>query len=101
LSAIPDYLYTAAVLAASQRPLAFSAAAEPSGPPAWKTIPSWYLVGMADHVLPPAQQRAMAEHASYTSGSLEPGRKQMTCGSSSPSEPRTSSKPDLTKICLS
>jgi pimeloyl-ACP methyl ester carboxylesterase len=50
----------AAVLAATQRPLAANAAAEPSGPPAWKTIPSWYLVGTADHVLPPAEQEFMA-----------------------------------------
>jgi pimeloyl-ACP methyl ester carboxylesterase len=53
----------AAVLAATQRPLAANAAAEPSGPPAWKTIPSWYLVGTADHVLPPAEQRFMAARA--------------------------------------
>jgi len=38
----------AAVLAASQRPITLSASAEPSGPPAWKTIPSWYLVGTLD-----------------------------------------------------
>lgn len=50
----------AAVLAATQRPLAASASSEPSGPPAWKTIPSWYLVGTADHVLPPAEQKFMA-----------------------------------------
>jgi pimeloyl-ACP methyl ester carboxylesterase len=31
---------SAAVLAASQRPLTPSAAAEPSGPPAWKTLPA-------------------------------------------------------------
>jgi pimeloyl-ACP methyl ester carboxylesterase len=40
-----------------------SAALEPSGPPAWETIPSWYLIGRADNVIPPAQQRAMAERA--------------------------------------
>jgi pimeloyl-ACP methyl ester carboxylesterase len=54
---------TAAVLAASQRPITLSAALEPSGPPAWKTIPSWYLVGRADNVLPPAEQRVMAQRA--------------------------------------
>ena len=51
---------TAAVLAAIQRPLAASASGEPSGPPAWTTIPTWYLVGTADHVLPPAEQKVMA-----------------------------------------
>lgn len=54
---------TAAVLASTQRPLAFSAAAQPSGPPAWKTLPSWYLVGGEDNVLPPAEQRFMAARA--------------------------------------
>ena len=54
---------TAALLASTQRPLAASAAAQPSGPPAWKTIPSWYLVGTEDHVLPPAEQEFMAARA--------------------------------------
>jgi len=53
----------AAVLAASQRPITFSAGAEPSGPPAWKTIPSWYLVGTLDKVIPPYVQLFMAERA--------------------------------------
>jgi pimeloyl-ACP methyl ester carboxylesterase len=50
-------------LAASQRPITLSGALEPSGPPAWKTIPSWYLVGRADNVIPPAEQRVMATRA--------------------------------------
>jgi pimeloyl-ACP methyl ester carboxylesterase len=54
---------TAAVLAASQRPITLSAGLEASGPPAWKTIPSWYLVGRADNVIPLAEQRLMAERA--------------------------------------
>ena len=53
----------AAVLAASQRPVTFSALNEPSGPPAWKTIPSWYLVGTLDKVIPPYLQIFMAERA--------------------------------------
>jgi pimeloyl-ACP methyl ester carboxylesterase len=53
----------AAVLAATQRPLAFSALNETSGPPAWTTIPSWDIVGTADHVLPPAEQLFMANRA--------------------------------------
>src|SRR5881392_2625855 len=37
---------TAAVMAAAQRPYAAAAfAAAPSGPPAWKTLPCWYLLG--------------------------------------------------------
>jgi len=53
----------AAVLAASQRPITLFASAEPSGPPAWKTIPSWYLVGTLDKVIPPYVQMFMAERA--------------------------------------
>jgi hypothetical protein len=36
---------------------------QPSGPPAWKQIPSWYLVGLDDHAIPPATQPFMAERA--------------------------------------
>src|SRR5262249_38899183 len=38
----------AAVLFATQRPAAPAQFAEPSGPPAWKTIPSWSLIGTQD-----------------------------------------------------
>jgi pimeloyl-ACP methyl ester carboxylesterase len=53
----------AAVLAATQRPLAASVLNEPSGAPAWKQIRSWAVVGTADHAIPPAEQIAMAKHA--------------------------------------
>jgi pimeloyl-ACP methyl ester carboxylesterase len=53
----------AAVLAATQRPLPFSALFEQSTAPAWTTIPSWDLVGTADHVIPEAQQLFMAQRA--------------------------------------
>ncbi len=53
----------AAVLAATQRPVALFALNAPSGVPAWKTIPSWYLAGTIDRVLPIAEQRAMAVRA--------------------------------------
>jgi pimeloyl-ACP methyl ester carboxylesterase len=48
------------VLAATQRPITYGALAEPSGAPAWKSIPSWYEVGTKDKVIPAAAQRAMA-----------------------------------------
>ncbi|MHA3701964.1 alpha/beta fold hydrolase [Jatrophihabitans sp. YIM 134969] len=55
---------TAAVLAAGQRPLVNTALAEASPyVPAWKTIPSYDLIGTADKVIPPANQQAMAAHA--------------------------------------
>jgi pimeloyl-ACP methyl ester carboxylesterase len=58
----------AAVLAATQRPLAVGAISEPSGPPAWATIPSWYALGTKDQAIPPAAQLAMANaiHAHIT-----------------------------------
>ena len=53
----------ALVMAASQRPLAASVLDEPSGPPAWKTIPSWYMVAEQDHTIPPDAERFMAARA--------------------------------------
>jgi pimeloyl-ACP methyl ester carboxylesterase len=52
-----------AVLAATQRPAAANQFGEPSGPPAWETIPAWALLGTDDHVIPLDRQRAMAENA--------------------------------------
>jgi pimeloyl-ACP methyl ester carboxylesterase len=52
-----------AVLAATQRPLAASVLDEQSGTPAWAAIPSWAVIGTADHVIPPAQQLFMANRA--------------------------------------
>jgi pimeloyl-ACP methyl ester carboxylesterase len=53
----------AAVLAAAQRPAAFAQFVEPSGPPGWKTIPSWSLIGTLDNVIPPALQEEMSSRA--------------------------------------
>ena len=52
---------TAALMAATQRPWSGAAAATPSGPPGWRSIPSWYLLGTQDRAIPPAGQRFMAE----------------------------------------
>ena len=53
----------AAVIAATQRPLAASALTATFGPPAWKTIPSWAVIGTGDRVIPPAQLTFMAQRA--------------------------------------
>jgi pimeloyl-ACP methyl ester carboxylesterase len=53
----------AAVLFAGQRPAAAAEFSEPSGPPAWKTIPSWSFIGTLDHVIPPALQEQMSSRA--------------------------------------
>jgi len=52
-----------AVLAATQRPLATSTFTDQSGVPAWHTIPSWDVVGTADHIITPAEQLFMANRA--------------------------------------
>src|ERR1700683_4721031 len=53
----------AQALAADQAPIATSALTQPSGVPAWKTIPSWAVVGTIDHAIPLALQLAMDENA--------------------------------------
>ncbi|MFK8907659.1 alpha/beta fold hydrolase [Streptomyces sp. YS-3] len=53
----------AAVLAASQRPVATAALDEKARDAAWKTIPSWALVATADKNIPPAAERWMARRA--------------------------------------
>jgi pimeloyl-ACP methyl ester carboxylesterase len=56
----------AAVLAATQEPIAAAALTDPSGPPAWAAIPSWDVIGTADHAIPPAAQEFMAARAHAT-----------------------------------
>jgi pimeloyl-ACP methyl ester carboxylesterase len=51
---------------ATQRPLASAAFSEPSGPAAWHTIPSWYLLATQDNTIPPKTQKFMAERAGAT-----------------------------------
>ncbi|MGK5683779.1 alpha/beta hydrolase [Actinoplanes sp. URMC 104] len=52
-----------AVMAATQRPGDVRTLLEPSGAPAWKTIPSWYLIARNDNLIPAAAQRFMARRA--------------------------------------
>jgi pimeloyl-ACP methyl ester carboxylesterase len=58
----------AALAAATQTPAVYSALNQKSGPPAWKTIPSWYVLGTIDKIIPPAEQLFMAQrmHAHIT-----------------------------------
>ena len=53
----------AAELAAVQRPIAGSALGEPSGAPAWTSVPSWDVIGTSDHAIPVAAQEFMAKRA--------------------------------------
>ncbi|MFG1710011.1 alpha/beta fold hydrolase [Nonomuraea sp. M3C6] len=51
------------LMAATQRPGSVGGLSGGSGVPAWKTIPSWYLIPTEDKVIPPAAQRFMAKRA--------------------------------------
>lgn len=55
-----------AVMAATQRPVAASAFSEPSGPPAWKSTPSWAVVATGDKAVGADVVRSMAERAGAT-----------------------------------
>jgi pimeloyl-ACP methyl ester carboxylesterase len=54
----------AARMAVTQRPATQEALTEPSGDrPLWKDVPSWFLIGEQDHVIPAEVHRFMAERA--------------------------------------
>ena len=53
----------AKVLAAMQRPISEAALNEPSGTPAWKSTPSWFIYGDLDKNVPAAALAFMAERA--------------------------------------
>jgi pimeloyl-ACP methyl ester carboxylesterase len=54
---------TAALMAASQRPVTLAALSEKATAAAWKTIPSWYLAGRQDDAIPLATELFMARRA--------------------------------------
>jgi pimeloyl-ACP methyl ester carboxylesterase len=54
------------LIAASQRPITLGANTVGTEATAWKTIPSWAVIGTEDRVIPPATQRRMAERAGST-----------------------------------
>jgi pimeloyl-ACP methyl ester carboxylesterase len=53
----------ARIMAVTQRPIVDTAFDEPSGPPAWKSIPSWFIHGTGDKNLPVATNAFMAQRA--------------------------------------
>jgi pimeloyl-ACP methyl ester carboxylesterase len=50
----------AALLAATQRPIALTCIQEKAPTPAWKTKPSWYLIAQEDRMINPATQLFLA-----------------------------------------
>jgi len=58
------------ILAVVQKPAHQSLLTEPSGPPAWKQLPSWFQVSESDHIIPPDAQRQFAQRMNATTISL-------------------------------
>jgi pimeloyl-ACP methyl ester carboxylesterase len=56
----------AKVMYAVQQPIAMSIFEGVMGVPAWKTLPSWYLVAAADEALPPDVERLFASRMGAT-----------------------------------
>ena len=54
---------TAEQLFATQRPAAMAAFDTPSAAAAWKTIPSWYVIGLKDQIITPQSELFMAHRA--------------------------------------
>lgn len=60
-----------ALLAATQRPIAASAFGEASGPPAWKSLPTWAVVATGDKAAGTDVTLSMAERAGATITKLD------------------------------
>jgi pimeloyl-ACP methyl ester carboxylesterase len=56
----------ARVMSAVQQPLATSAFGERMGVPAWKALPSWYMVATNDEAIPPDAERFFAKRMGAT-----------------------------------
>ncbi len=63
----------AALMAVSQRPATAAALNDPSGPPAWTSIPSWFIYGELDRNIPAAVHAFMAERAGARQAVEVPG----------------------------
>jgi pimeloyl-ACP methyl ester carboxylesterase len=61
----------AKVMHATQQPLAGSAFTEVMADPAWKHLPSWYLVATGDQAIPPDAQRMFAGRMGATTVEVE------------------------------
>lgn len=56
----------ARIMAVSQKPLSMKSFTAKSGPPAWKHIPSWYLVSSKDQMIPPQAEEFMGKRMGAT-----------------------------------
>jgi pimeloyl-ACP methyl ester carboxylesterase len=64
---------TAKVLYAVQQPLPVSAFSEVMTVPAWKSLPSWYMVAQDDQALQPDAQRMFANRMGATTAEVPSG----------------------------
>ena len=69
----PDHPVKAKVMHAVQQPLAGSALEETMGAPAWKSLPSWYLVAANDEAIPPNAERQFAARMEATTVEVPSG----------------------------
>jgi pimeloyl-ACP methyl ester carboxylesterase len=60
----------ASIMVAVQRPLSIASFTEKEGVPAWKHIPSWYLVCTNDQMIPPPAQKFLAQRMRATERSV-------------------------------
>ena len=65
--------YEADALAAEQRPLSLNALTEASSTPAWKTIPSWYMVANQDRAIAPNLERVRSRLSVLSAACEQPG----------------------------
>jgi pimeloyl-ACP methyl ester carboxylesterase len=63
----------AKVLFAVQQPGAMAAFGEVMGVPAWKSLPSWYLVATGDQAVPPDAERQMARRMGAATAEVASG----------------------------
>ena len=56
----------AEVMHAVQQPLSRSTFADVMGVPAWKSLPTWYMVAVNDEAIPPAAERSFAKRMGAT-----------------------------------
>jgi len=61
------------VLYAVQQPLSVNAFTDVMTVPAWKSLPSWYLVAQSDQALPPDAQRMFANRMGATTAEVASG----------------------------
>jgi pimeloyl-ACP methyl ester carboxylesterase len=59
------------IMAIAQKPFNQSIFGEPSGPPAWKQLKTWYQVSDSDHMIPPDTQRMFAQRMNATTISID------------------------------